>query len=51
MKALVSWAVTGSDQLPPGIPSDTGFPVFRLSAISSAFVSGGGEGPPRENLN
>ncbi len=40
MKPLVSWGVTGSDELPPGLP------VFRLRAISSAFVSGGGAGPP-----
>lgn len=46
MKPLVSWGVTGSDELPPGIPSAIGLPVFRLRAISSAFVSGGGAGPP-----
>jgi len=34
------------DALPPGIPSATGLPIFWFRASSSAFVRGGGAGPP-----
>ncbi|KAJ8002283.1 hypothetical protein DPEC_G00178280 [Dallia pectoralis] len=33
------------EELPPGIPSDTGLPLFWLSASSSDSVRGGGAGP------
>jgi len=46
MNALKSSGVTGSDEVPPGIPSANGLPAFRLRAISSAFDRGGGAGPP-----
>lgn len=42
----MSWGATGSDELPPGMPSAIGLPEFRLKAISSAVVRGGGAGPP-----
>ena len=34
------------DELPPGIPSATGLPIYWLRASSSASVRGGGAGPP-----
>ncbi len=40
------WGLTGSDELPPGIPSAAGLPVFWLRASYSAPVRGGGVGPP-----
>ena len=47
MYALVSWAGgTSEDELPPGIPSATGRPLFWLRASSSASVRGGAAGPP-----
>ena len=36
----------GGDELPPGIPSATGLPIFWFRASTSASVRGGGAGPP-----
>ena len=46
IKTLVSWGVDSEDELPPGIPSATGPPIFWLRASSSASVRGGGAEPP-----
>ena len=42
----MSWGLGSEDELPPGIPSATGLPVFRLRVSSSASIRGGGAGPP-----
>jgi len=41
-KALESWGVTGSDEVPPGIPTAIGLPAFRLRAIDLLICGGGG---------
>lgn len=44
MKSFKSSGVNGPYEVPPGIPSAIGLPAFKLRAIFSAFVRGGGAG-------
>jgi len=42
----VSWELDSEDELPPGIPSASGLPIFWFMASSSASLRGDSAGPP-----